>query len=382
MKYTRLLIKTTIWFLFGIMLMTSCNSLGARSTPTPEPTTDLDAPTLVNATGKVVPAQWSKLAMTVPGVVEEIMVREGDQVKAGHVLLRLKGKEDLQAAISAAQAEKITAEKALSDLYDNVDEKRTAALKEISSATKEVRDAQYQMDNFTMSQLFAGLSVTQALSVTLKKLDKARLAFEPYKYYPSGDKIRKDLKEDLDDGQADYNSAVKQLQYMTELEVAKEKLSKAHEDYETWAKGPDPKEVVVAQSRLDNANAALAAAEAKLNDLELDAPFDGTVSEINVRPGEWVNFGQTILLIADLAHLQVETTDLNEIDAARIAIGNPVQVTFDALPGLEVNGKIMSIAPKASEGSGVNYKVVILLDQIPEALRWGMTAFTDIEVNH
>ena len=41
---------------------------------------------------------------------------------------------------------------------------------------------------------------------------------------------------------------------------------------------------------------------------------------------------------------------------------------------------MVSIAPKASEGSGVNYAVVIELDEWPDTLRWGMTAFVDIEV--
>ena len=87
-----------------------------------------------------------------------------------------------------------------------------------------------------------------------------------------------------------------------------------------------------------------------------------------------------MLVTADLADLQVETTDLNEIDAARVKVGNPVVVTFDALPGVEVKGTVKSIAPKASEGSGVNYTAIVVLEELPTLLRWGMTAFLDIEV--
>jgi hypothetical protein len=42
-------------------------------------------------------------------------------------------------------------------------------------------------------------------------------------------------------------------------------------------------------------------------------------------------------------------------------------------------GEILSIAPKSDGGSGVNYKVTVSLDEVPEQLRWGMTAFVDIE---
>ena len=55
-------------------------------------------------------------------------------------------------------------------------------------------------------------------------------------------------------------------------------------------------------------------------------------------------------------------------------------VTFDALPDLVLEGTVISIAPKADQGSGVNFPVVIELSEIPPALRWGMTAFVDIDV--
>jgi multidrug efflux pump subunit AcrA (membrane-fusion protein) len=74
----------------------------------------------------------------------------------------------------------------------------------------------------------------------------------------------------------------------------------------------------------------------------------------------------------------VETTDLNEIDSAQIGVGYTAKVTFDALPGVAVDGKVIRIAPKASPGAGVNYTLVIELAQVPEKIRWGMTAFVDI----
>ena len=131
---------------------------------------------------------------------------------------------------------------------------------------------------------------------------------------------------------------------------------------------------------MENGRSQLAAAQAALADLELAAPFAGVVSELHINPSEWVSPGQPVLLIADLAHLQVETTDLGEIDVAQIVVGDIVIVTYDALPDVVAEGTISRIAPKASEGSGVNYTVVIDLHEIPAALRWGMTAFVDVEL--
>jgi len=156
-------------------------------------------------------------------------------------------------------------------------------------------------------------------------------------------------------------------------------LEDARADYEKYSQGPDPKDIALAEARLRTADANLVAAQSAFDDLELLAPFDGTIGDVFTSVGEWVTPGQPIMLIADLEHLQVETTDLNEIDAAQISEGDTVIVTFDAVEDV-VEGTVVSIAPKASEGSGVNYTVVIELDDLPEALRWGMTAFVDIQL--
>jgi multidrug efflux pump subunit AcrA (membrane-fusion protein) len=362
------------------VLLASCSGLTPQATATPDTETVEDVAPVVNATGKAVPAEYSRLSITVPGVVNEILVEEGDQVNQGDVLLRLKGKEDLTAAITAAEFEVTAAQKALDDLYKNAEEAKTQTLAAIALQEKLVRDARYQLDNFTPPQVQSKMSATEALEWAKQRLDAAYAAFEPYKYYSETDETREDRKEDYDDAQADYNAAVKRLQYETEVATTQANLQKALDDYAIWKDGPDPKDVAVAEARMDHAKAALVAAQAKLVDLELYAPFSGTVSEVNVRQGEWINPGQPVIVISDLANLQVETTDLNEIDAARVKVGNPVIVTFDALPGVQVDGVVKSIAPKASEGSGVNYTVVIELDELPELLRWGMTAFVDIEV--
>lgn len=374
------LINCLMLLAFLSLLLAACSGLSPQATPTPEPETVEDVQPVVNATGKAVPARYSRLSITIPGVVEEILFEQGDEVIEGDIMLRLKGEEDLNAAISAANFEITAAQKALDDLYKNAETIRTQTLESIAIQEKLVRDARYQLDNFTPPQVQSKMTATEALEWAKERLDTAYAAFEPYKYYSENDSTRKERKEDYDDAQADYNAAVKRLQYETELATAQANLQKALDDFAIWKDGPDPKEVAVAQARLDNAQAALSAAKAKLADLELRAPFSGTVSEVNVRLGEWVNPGQTILVLADLVDLQVETTDLNEIDAARVKVGNPVTVTFDALPGIEVKGMVKSIAPKASEGSGVNYTAVVTLDDLPELLRWGMTAFVDIEV--
>jgi HlyD family secretion protein len=63
-----------------------------------------------------------------------------------------------------------------------------------------------------------------------------------------------------------------------------------------------------------------------------------------------------------------------------VEVGDTAIVTFDALPDVSVTGRVVRIAPKASAGSGVNYTVLLELEEIPARLRWDMTAFVDIKV--
>jgi multidrug resistance efflux pump len=143
--------------------------------------------------------------------------------------------------------------------------------------------------------------------------------------------------------------------------------------------GPMPEQVAYAEAEVAQAEAALAVAQADRDQAILVAPFSGTVTALAVDLDEWVPIGMRVLTVGDLDSLRVETTDLNEIDVALLVEGDTVDVSFDALPNVVQTGTVAQIAPKADEGSGVNYRVIVELDEVPEAVRWGMTAFVDID---
>ena len=144
---------------------------------------------------------------------------------------------------------------------------------------------------------------------------------------------------------------------------------------------PFPEDIKVAEAQVAQVVADVDSAVARLEQASLFAPFDGTITAVTVDNAEFVGPGQAIIQIGDLSTLRVETTDLNEIDVARVQVGDTVEVTFDALEGVSVQGTVTHIAPKAEAGAGVNYTVIIELDNIPSGIRWGMTAFVDIFVS-
>lgn len=388
-------------FLLGIiflvaLFLASCDSLPGQTEPTltPEPLAQDFIP-VVSATGKLVPAESATLSMKTSGIVEEILVEEDDVVAAGDPLVRLEGSEDLEAAIAAAQLEVVSAQQALDSLYEDPDLALARVGQDIVDALELIDDAERRLTNY--SQAAPQPDIDQAYAnmiLAREELEDAQEDFEEHENKPEDNLQRaaalskKAQAEDAyDDAVRHYNQLVSETgdeldvaEAEADLALAHAQLRAAQEDYAILEEGPDPDDVEVAEARLDNAKAQLAAAEASLENLILTAPFDGTIGNLYIHTGEWVTMGQPLLIMADLSHLQVETTDLNEIDVARIQIGDTAIITFDALPDVEVTGLVTRIAPKDAEGSGVNYPVLLELEEIPDGLRWGMTAFVDIEV--
>jgi HlyD family secretion protein len=167
-----------------------------------------------------------------------------------------------------------------------------------------------------------------------------------------------------------------------EVQIAGGELAQAQAQFEKLQNGSTPQEIAVLEAEVDQAKAALTQAEAALDKAMLRAPFTGTAGNVLFKSGEVVAPGTPVLVLGDTSSLRVETTDHNEVDAARVGTGSSVTLTFDALPGLTTQGEIIRMAPMASAGQGgTNFTAVIEMSDPPEALRWGMTAFVDIDVD-
>lgn len=433
------------FIVLGLMFLVACSGLAAQETPTPAPETDAeDFVPVVSATGVLVPSEWTTLSFTTSGVVESILVQEDQATGANELLVRLQGKEQLQAGITAAKLELASAKAALNDLTENTELRaaqalqakeeaehaledlmdfevqKSKALQAIAEATKAVDSAERRVRILKSTAGEADINAAKAQVVLAQeKLEKAQKDFRPYEGKREDSVVRATYLARLSAAEKEYNAAVRNLNALqstgndvdiavaeAELASAQAQLSQAERewervqtgpseadianleaqiaagerDYQIYRDGPDPDELAAAEARLENAQMQLDAAEAALKDLELLAPFDGVVSKIFVHAGEWVSPGQPIVLLADLSQLRVETTDLNEIDVAQVTTGNKAIVTFDALPEVVLDGQVTHIATKATEGTGVNYTVTVDLEDVPEKLRWGMTAFVDIEI--
>jgi multidrug resistance efflux pump len=165
-----------------------------------------------------------------------------------------------------------------------------------------------------------------------------------------------------------------------ELEVAKAEREIASIDVERLADGPDPDDLALANARLKEAKTNLEQIEADLADLELVAPFDGEIASSDLKVGEFAGPGLLPLILVDDSEWRIETTDLTELSITDISIGMPVEVVFDAIPDLELTGKVTRINKLGENRLGdITYTVEIKLDELDPRLRWLMTVFVTFD---
>ncbi len=138
-------------------------------------------------------------------------------------------------------------------------------------------------------------------------------------------------------------------------------------------------QIDAALAEVDRAQAVVDQLKAQLEQATLTTPAPGTVITVDVAPGETVNPGQVIMVIADLSHMRIETTDLSERDIPAVKIGQSASVFVDALDQ-SFEGEVVDIDRQSQTvGGDVTYRVTIELDQQPAGLRWGMSAEVEIQ---
>jgi len=390
------LFKSVIVFLVGVMILTACGSIpGSTSEPTPTAVPFVEADTRVVSEGRLVPYESKQLSFFSGGQVDEVLVKEGDQVKKGDVLARLGNREELESTIANAQVELLAAQQALKSLTDDLPEAQTAALQALNDARDGLRDAERKMRGFDVPPDQIDVDVARAnLALAKKSLEAARKKYKPYENKPENDYRRATYLSKLADAQDRYDGAERELnrligvtpldfeleQAQTELDIAQAKLQQAQDKHELLKNGPDPDDVANAEARITATEASLAAARAALSHLELVATIDGTVVSQDLIVGQQVSVGQAVMTVADLSKMYAETDDLTEIEVVRISEGQVTKIAPDALPDLELGGKVESINKIFEEKRGdVTYTTRILLDKVDPSLRWGMTVAITFE---
>jgi HlyD family secretion protein len=298
-----------------------------------------DISSLVTASGEIRPKTYVNVGANAMGRITRLYVKEGDKVKKGQVLAQLENVQSeadvnaMKAQLASNQTDAMAAEAALK-----------TAIAQSKSSSAELARAKLDFDRAE------GLYKDQLIS-----------------------------KQDYDSKKSAY-------------EVAEAVAAQ------------DQARVAQSRAQLDSANGHISQARAQLtrvNDVLsktlYTAPFNGTVTNVPVHEGETVVMGiqnapgSTLLTVSDLSVITAEVR-VDETDIVNVALGQPAEVTIDAIPGKTFKGKVTEIGDNAivratgvssaqsttSTQEAKDFKVVVTLDDPPANLRPGLSTTAKI----
>ncbi|HEY2495706.1 MAG TPA: efflux RND transporter periplasmic adaptor subunit [Candidatus Angelobacter sp.] len=275
----------------AVLLFTGINR---RHTVTPvraEKVTRQEIASVISTNGKIEPINSFEAHAPAPATVNKVLVSEGDHVKAGQMLIRL---DDAEARAQAARAmsQLRSAEAALSGI------KAGGTQEEILTLRSDLTKAQAERDE-AQRNLQATQKLRQNGAASPAEVDAAQ---------------DREKKADAD------------------VQLLQSKLK---------SRFSSP-EVAKVQASEVEARAAYAAAEELLRHSNVTAPFAGTVYQVPVKPGSYVNGGDLLVQVANLEKVRVRAF-VDEPEIGRLAKGQKVEITWDAMPGRSWEGTLTRV---------------------------------------
>lgn len=372
----------------------------------------------INATGSIVPNRDVNLAFQYTSPVIEILVDVGDVVEAGQVLARLDADDvdqNFQIAVFNADNQQINFDELVGQPRD-VD---------LAAAEAALQAAQLNLGGSTV---LTGAGSTQAeiqrLQLELAKNQMWQTAmqrdsafesmigagtaldvFEPYPRVARQGRL--DLSSEFDDLQEGYDSSLANLwavesslnavdanrayadaQYQAELVRppryggiggAALQRTQAEQQLDLLLNGPNEEDLEYSQIDLAMANLSMEQMKLQLDYVELVAPFNGVVTEMNLTIGEMPPaFGA--IMIMDNSQFKVNL-DIDEIDIMQIGVGQNVDFIVDALANEDITGVVEHVSLTPNQNTQVvSYNVRVLLNETNAAIRAGMSTTGQIIV--
>jgi multidrug efflux pump subunit AcrA (membrane-fusion protein) len=119
-------------------------------------------------------------------------------------------------------------------------------------------------------------------------------------------------------------------------------------------------------------------AKKSLEDTTLKAPFSGLITDVSVKPGDYINSGGEVAYIIDDSSYEIEVA-VNEIDSLEIELGQEAIIILDAFPGREFSGRVREIHSYTQNVNGVvTLPVIVQLDKADKQFKPGFSALVEI----
>lgn len=298
-----------------------------------------DLVAMVSGTGQIKPKTYVNVGATAFGRITKLDVKEGDHVHRGAVLATI---ENVQPSATVA-AQQATIASSKTDVLSNVAAEKTAAAN--------VQEAAADLEQ-------KKLDYTRAHSLYDEKLIS---------------------KQDFDAKQAAYD--------MSSATLAQRQAAENQSQAQTLSARAHVNQTVASQRANYDA----------LDKTVSRAPFDGLVTNVPVREGETVVVGiqnaegSTLMTLADMSVITAEVK-VDETDIVNVRLGQPAEVTVDALPGKSFKGHVTEVGDQALlRTTGIatsqsttgteeakDFKVVVTLDESSDQLRPGLSSTAKI----
>lgn len=381
----------------------------------------------VSAAGNIALASQQAVVLQEEGIITQVPVKAGDKVAAGDLLATLET-SDLERAVKQAELDLAAKQTDLDKLV------QPAAPADMASAQAGLASAQEKLTELQAGPKAAALAAAQAaltaaqasyqtLMAGKTDAELTQLAAEMHKAFvtlqqaqEAYDKIAfqsnigstqqaMDLQNatiDYDTAKAAYEQAtapptqadvqaalktIKDAQSQLEalqptkadLAAAQAEVASAQATLAGLTDGPTEAERRAAEVAVKQSQLSLDEAKANLARAKLLAPSAGTVITVGVEVGQQATAGLNAITLADVSALEL-TINVAEVDIPKVQLGQPAQITIDALPDRTFNGVVSRIAPSStSDGGVVNYPVTIRLHNLNlVGVRPGMTAVATI----
>jgi HlyD family secretion protein len=312
-----------------------------------------DLASVVTASGEIKPKNYINIGANAMGEITALLVKEGERVRKGQLLAKI---EDTQ-PVADVEAQKATLSSAEAD--SNASE---AGLKASDENTATMQAA-LERDKADLARMKAELDRAESL------YKEQLLAKQDF-----------DLKKYTFEAQ---QAAIKQ----SETRVTQ---ARAQREQTAAQLASTQRRIAVARANLNRVNDILS----KRNSY---APIDGVVTNLPVRQGENVvpglqnQTGTIIMTIADMSLITAEVK-VDETDIVNVSLGQPVEVTIDAIPNKTFKGHVTEIGNTAilrssgmaasqsaiSSQEAKDFKVVVALDNPPDEIRPGLSCTSKI----
>lgn len=193
-------------------------------------------------------------------------------------------------------------------------------------------------------------------------------------YVKNDQEVKKDQKIALLDSE-DARKSVRNAELS--LESVKVKYDSVKRQYDRDQVSKYDKEAQ--KLAVEQAENSLQDAREKLDDYYIKAPFDGVVTDLAVEAGDSISQSDTLASV--ITKEMVAAITLNEVDAAKVEVGDKAALTFDALSDFAVSGTVSKVDTIGTVESGVvSYGVEIEFENSNEYLKPGMSVNAEIEI--